>query len=1070
MFSYLYSMLLKRLILILIVVLPRLLPAQEYISDANPIWHFQNGLDLLDKKKYNAAREEFENYLQQERQGEMAVEAEYYIAYAALRLYHNDGEARLAEFVRNHHAHPKAIRANYELGDFYYKDGNYRKAINFFEKADVRNLTTEEKNTRNFKLAYAYFSQQQLEQAKPYFDQVKASQSNYSTAASYYAGYIAFENGNYTEALRDLRRAEQEGSYAQAVPYLIASIYYKQQKYDDLIRYGEAIVNREGQSVKNMGEIKLLLGEAYFNREHYAKAADYFEGYAAERRPGPEERYRMAYAQYKTGRDEAAINNFKEVASQNDKTGQFASYYLGQLYVQQENKPFAASAFEKAANQDFNREIREQATFNLGKVYYSMEDFSRAIDVFNKFKQEFPNSHYIVEANDLLSESYLNTQNYQQAIAFIEGLPNKTYQVRRAYQKVSFFAGTQAFNNSKFYQAVQLFNKSLEYPIDDELVAGANFWKGEAYSVGKKYEEAVDAYGAVFRLMNRKQLEGQAALYALKSHYGIGYAYFNTREYKKAQQHFQDYVQQVNRQFKGKTKDKLFYDDALIRLADCYYVTKAYAKAIDTYQQAIRENNPDISYAYYQTGVIQGIQGKAREAKNTLNVVINRYPDSRYHDDAIFQKAQVSFQEGAYKEAIAGFTQLLRNNPESNLAPYALLRRALAYTNQKQYTQAGQDYKKILDDYINHTTANSALLGLQEVTAAGGGSSNELDRYIASYKKANPENKDLANIEFESAKNLYFSQKYDIAVEKLQEFIDNYPDNNNVDEARFYIGESFYRANQPDRALEVYYDIVRGGTSNRLNRATQRIAELEQARGNYEQAVTHFKKLEQLARNKREQFEAWSGLMTSYFELGKKNKGALDQVEKYADLILEKGNVSASAENMAMLYKGKVSFERGNYEQAVDDFLKTLNSAKDVYGAEAQYLMAKAQYEQDKHAESIETLYDLNKNFSLYEKWLGRSFLLIADNYIALEENFQAKATLQSLIENSPVQEIVQTAKEKLRALEEIEAEQQAEEKAEDSLKQEQENQIILEEENRGSEKRNTKDTVPNIRSGKKSD
>lgn len=1053
---------LKNIIIILFLSLPQLLAAQQYISDADPIVHYQSGLDLLDKQKYNAAREEFENYLQQDRKGEMAAEAEYYIAYAALRLYHADGEARLSEFIRNHNTHPKAVRANYELGNFYFKDNNYKKAVDFFEKTDVNNLTEEEKNTRNFKLGYAYFSQQKFDKAKPFFDQVKNTQSSYSSAASYYAGFIAFEKNNYTEALSDLRRAGQEESYAQAVPYLIANIYYKQKKYEDLINYGEKITRGSGNDVKNLAEINLLMGEAYFSRENYNKAAEYFEASALERRPQPEELYRMAYAQYKVDKHEEAIDNFKQVASQNDAIGQYASYYLGLLYVEQENMPFAASAFERAASLNFNQDIKEQASFNLGKVFFSMEEFSRAIDVFTQFRDEFPNSRYTVEANDLLSESYLNTQNYQQAISFIESLPNKTTQVRRAYQQVSFYAGTQAYNNSNFYQSVQLFEKSLEYPMDEDLVIAANFWRGEAYSTGKKYEEAIKAYENVFRMIGRRRPEGQNAIYQLKAHYGIGYAYFNTREYKKALDHFQTYVQEINQKYGSNSKNKLFYDDALIRLADCYYVTKSYVKAIDMYQKAVRENNSEISYAYYQIGVIQGIQGKTQEAKNNLDVVIDRYSDSRYRDDAVFQKAQVNFQEGNYKEAVAGFTQLIRNSSNSNLVPYALLRRALAYTNQKQYAQATTDYKKILDDYISHQTANSALLGLQETISLGGGDTNELNEYIARYRKANPDDKNLANIEFESAKNVYFSQKYDLAVESLQEFIANYPDNANVDEAKFYIGESFYRANQIDRALEVYYEIAEKGTSARLSRAIHRIAELEQSKGNYQEAITYYNRLENLARNKREQFEAWSGLMTSYFELGKNNEAQLDSVEKYADLILEKGNVSARAGNMALLYKGKASFERENYDKAIDDFLKTLNSAKDVYGAEAQYLMAKAQYEQGKYAESIETLYNLNKNFSLYEYWLGQSFLLIADNYIALEESFQARATLESLIENSPLPDIVQEAKEKLQTLQEVEAEQKRKEEAEDSLKQEEENQIIIEEESVPKKKPGPKDTLTN--------
>ena len=50
----------------------------------------------------------------------------------------------------------------------------------------------------------------------------------------------------------------------------------------------------------------------------------------------------------------------------------------------------------------------------------------------------------------------------------------------------------------------------------------------------------------------------------------------------------------------------------------------------------------------------------------------------------------------------------------------------------------------------------------------------------------------------------------------------------------------------------------------------------------------------------------------------------------------------------------------------------------------------------------METLFQLNSTYGTYQQWLGRSFLLIADNYLKMNELLQAKATLNSLIENFP--------------------------------------------------------------------
>jgi hypothetical protein len=76
--------------------------------------------------------------------------------------------------------------------------------------------------------------------------------------------------------------------------------------------------------------------------------------------------------------------------------------------------------------------------------------------------------------------------------------------------------------------------------------------------------------------------------------------------------------------------------------------------------------------------------------------------------------------------------------------------------------------------------------------------------------------------------------------------------------------------------------------------------------------------------------------------------------------------------------------------------------------------MAKVFYQQKSYNRSLEVLFDLNKNFGSYPYWIGKSFLLISDNYIAMGELLQAKATLNSIIANSLDKEVVAEAQRKL--------------------------------------------------------
>jgi hypothetical protein len=59
----------------------------------------------------------------------------------------------------------------------------------------------------------------------------------------------------------------------------------------------------------------------------------------------------------------------------------------------------------------------------------------------------------------------------------------------------------------------------------------------------------------------------------------------------------------------------------------------------------------------------------------------------------------------------------------------------------------------------------------------------------------------------------------------------------------------------------------------------------------------------------------------------------------------------------------------------------------------------------------------VNENFAAFEKWRGRAFLLIADNYVALDEAYQAKGHPAIHHRERHRQEIITEAKARLKAL-----------------------------------------------------
>ncbi|HEY9008461.1 MAG TPA: tetratricopeptide repeat protein [Ohtaekwangia sp.] len=980
--------------------------AQDQLSQNKVERLYHRGTELIQHANYGAAREVFSDFLAQAsptdaRRGE----AEYYVAFSALNLGHKDGEKLIDEFITHNPSSPKASTAYYDLANFFYSEGNYIKASSYFKKVNFPALTSEQQNQGHFKWGYSYFNQKKLDEALEQFNFVKKQSTAYTPAANYYAGFIEYSKGQYDDAIADLKKAETNPSYATIVPSLIANIYYKQKKYDLLIEYANSLKGRS--DITNADEIAMLVAEASYYKGDFKKAVESYQKYFdtnAKAESGL--LFRAGYANYVTGNTERGIEYLDKAAASKDTVSYYASYYLGILHLKKGNKPLALNAFDYARKNPKDKSLAEESTFQFAKVSYDIGKSDQAISEFEKFLKTYPVSAHTNEIKELLVQVYVNGNNFNKAIEYIEGLPSRNQYINQAYQKAAYLKGAELYNKEDYAEAVTYFSKSLEQPIDKNYVALAAFWRGEAYSLGKKYNEAIADYQHVVSLGPTADPE-----VLLKSRYGLGYAHYNLQAYDKALYNFKEFTNKAN-------KNTPNYADALVRLADCYYVNKQYDDALATYNRAKTAGSSDTDYVLLQAGVMSGIQRKYGEARNQLNELIKNYPKSQYRDEAMYQRALFEIEQSNYQASVEGLSQLIRESPGSRFLPYAYERRGASNYNLKQYDKTINDYQTVIKLFPTHPLAKTVLMPLQEALNAAG-RSGEFQSNLDAYAKANPDDKNVESLSFETAKNLFFDQQYQQAISSLNAFIAAYPQSSNVMNARFYVAESYYRLQDFNKALPIYTELSNDMTYSDGNKVVGRMAEVYYKQTNYSKAVTYFHRLEKVASSKKEQYNAWAGLMESFYLLAQ-----YDSADVYARTIIDRGNINAGAQNKASLYLGKTALARGDFEGAKDEFLNTLNAARDEYGAEAKYLLAEIFYNQKEYKQCYETLMGLINDFATYDAWVGKAFLLLADNFTAQNDVFQARATLQSL-DKFPLQSVKDQAKAKLKQLEQAELEKQ---------------------------------------------
>ncbi len=963
----------------------------------NPVYYsssqrtYDRGVELYERGHYNAAISRFEDYLRSD-DASHKVWADYYRLTSHLYLFHPNAEQDLVDFTEKNPTHFTSKLTYFQLGKHFYANSKYDKAIKYFAGVESSELSEEERSELNFKLAYSYFSKKMFNKALGRFERSRLRNSKYKAAGAYYCSYIYMENENWPKAIDALEELKQNSSYGKVVPGMLCKAYYNNGDYDKVISYGEPILKKS-----NSGITSLYVGSAYFDKQDYEKAKMYLKDASPK---GRETHYRLGYSYFAAQQYDLAVENLKKAMIPDDSVAQVAAYYLGHSYQNTKRNDLAVTAYKQAYLLDYDKNIEKEALYNYGMLSFETGNYANSIIGLTRYLELYPDDRNANRAREALSDAYLKSDNYEDALKYLAGIRNKSEKIKGAYQNAAFMLAIKYYNCQDFATTESYLDKAFVYTPDKTVKASSYFLKAEMMAQKGDYNQAILNYSGLFQTDQNRQSE-----YYDRARYGIAHAYYNNKEFTKAAGHYKYYVDNV------KIKDDIYYD-AVIRLADCQYIKKENVKAAELYERASNESKYLNDYALFQAGIANYFAKNYEESKNRFRTMVRKHPGSGYADNAVFQSGIVNYDIANYQEASNDFGKLINEYPNSELVPFALEKRGIAFSNLGNFQSAKQDFVRIIENYPTHEVAKSSVFSLQE-SLNRLGQSDEFDKYLAAYKKANPDDNNTETIEYENAKNLFALEKYPRGAQAFSSFIKGYPTSTYVHDARYFMGECYRLEGNKTAAVEAYEQVIKDNKSYYAGRAIYKCADLYYALDSMELAKTKYQLLLDYSTKNKDKVRGYKGLMNCEFALGN-----YEQSVWRANDLINKTSVRSRDLHGALITRAKSKFALEQDSSALQDLDQVRLESKTEQGAEAAYLSAEYHYKNKNYERSIELLRQLNENFASFDKWLGKSFLLIADNYIALDERYQAKATLVSLKEKSEDPEIVEAATNKLDFLE----------------------------------------------------
>ncbi|WP_214069930.1 tetratricopeptide repeat protein [Mucilaginibacter sp. dw_454] len=951
--------------------------------------------DLLEKGMYVAASQQYhlvmdsrlKTSVQPQFESELSLlqeNSQYYVALCALELQNDDAESLFLKFIHDHPENPLAKLAVYQIGRSYSKKGDYKTALLWFDKITAGQLSGSEYTEYKFRKGYAYFSIGDFTNAQLQFSEVKNSRSPFTDDATYYFAYIAYLNKDYHLALVNFEKLKKSKKYESSYPYYITAVYFLDKRYDDVLNYAVPIVNNTKQ--QNETEMLRIIAASYFAKVDYDNAVKYYDRFEARdhgKTQNTQDSYQMGYAYYKVGNYAKSASELEKLIEQDDNYSQSGNYTLGEVFLKMNNKQSARNAFFAASRLSFDKQLQEDALYEYAKLSYELDFNTQGLEATRAYLKNYPSSTRITEMKVLLGEELLNSHAYKEAVDILEPIPNKTPSAKIAYQKVTYYRGLEFYNERAFENAIGIFLRSLKVKMDPKVTALTTYWMAESMYEVRKYTESVSTFQDFLDLPEAK--ETNVYNYA---NYALAYAAFYGEKYRTAATYFQKFID-------GEEKDQNTVNDAITRIGDSFFVLKSYEKALEYYNRIIDGHIKGEDYALFQRGMIQGLQGAPDTKINTLKELLATYPNSDYADDADFEIAYTYFVKNDGPTAKTLLQTMIQKYPNSSYIPRALVTIGLIDYNAGNDDLAVESFKQVIKDYASTDEAKQALKQIEKIYTDKGDAATFI-AYAGTTPIGNYTAAEQESIMYTAANNLYLKGDWQGVVSAVGAYFDKFQNKPIYEkQSRFIRAQALVNLKRDDEAVVDYNVILNDWTSTSTEQSLIAMAKLYIGKKKYNDAVVFLKKLEINSEYKADYTFAINNLLLCYAQMHD-----ADDALNYVKLIRQNEKSAQEDKFRTGLYAGLAYLQKGDTTAAVNEFDYTISNTKTVAAAEAKYNVAYVQYQKRQYKASQKTCFELAKDMPNYDYWVAKTFILLADDYIALKDAFQAKATLQSVLDN----------------------------------------------------------------------
>ena len=896
---------------------------------------------------------------------------------------HLEGRALILQYLDDYPESSKRELLGCYIAESYYHGKDFEMACKWFDQNNIKRLPRVQQERATLYYALSLQECGNEENAVNILRNIVVKSKKYADDAIFHLAVIDYDNDELENAERGFKSVKNSRKYKYDIPYFIAGIHLKRGENEEANEIAKNFIIQNGKKKQQIARMLQISGAAKYAQGNYEDAITPLTRYIEKsEKPQRIACYQLGMCHFKNGDFDKALPLFVMCNDGDDAVAQSSLLHTGIIMLDKKDENGARISFELASAMTHDNKVREEAMYNyalcLHRTRYS--PFAESVKIFELFLNDYPQSEHAKKVEGYLVEVYMNTHNYDVALQSINKIKSPSAEILKAKQKILYRLGVQEFINGNMNGAISFMDRSIELSRYNKAThADALYWKGEALYRKGNYSKAANSY-----LLSM----AEGGVNYNHAQYGIGYTLFQQKRYSEARKAFTTFINMSVGENKG------IVADALNRIADCFFYQREYKDADRNYKMSIATDSSACDYPLYRSALAQGLSDNYEEKVNTLKTLLEKYPNSVYAEQAFYEMGRAYLELEQPENAITTFDRLTVRFPKSSLTRRATTEKAMVYNSIGERDKAIDTYKEIIERYPHSEEAQVAFQDLKNIYVDMG-EVNEFAQYANTTGNKSINKNEMDTLSYTAAEKIYGKGEITGAKEKFEEYISGYEKGVYRLNAHYYLGEIYYDEKNIDKALEHFEEVLKFSDNKYTELSLIRAAGIIYNKERYEEAGDLYKQLLAKSSNEERRQLARTNIMRTAQKLDK-----YGEIVKYAGELMANSNTSPEVKREAGYNRAKAYLAMSKEDAAVKDLKELASDTRTKEGAEAKYLLAQIEFDQEKYDDCESTIMEYINESTPHAYWLARSFVLLSDLYSTQGKKMEAKQYLLSLQNN----------------------------------------------------------------------